>query len=162
MNLSWCLEDSGFVLISTLDLLHDFVQVTAFFLFLSGSGTACHFVFIQQLAWKALAVAMISGYHYNTNNVLIPVKQGAQRKYFCYLVKSFHIVMSENFMRTIHEAQDIFILTPKTYSNMFLTKLQKSIRQLLEYFPLLSLKILNFHCLFSISHRKYWLLYLTL
>lgn len=63
--------------------------------------------------------------------------------------------MSENFMRTIHEAQDIFILTPKTYSNMFLTKLQKSIRQLLEYFPLLSLKILNFHCLFSISHKKY-------
>lgn len=47
--------------------------------------------------------------------------------------------MSENFMRTIHEAQDIFILTPKTYSNTFLTKLQKSIRQLLEYFPLLSL-----------------------
>jgi len=70
--------------------------------------------------------------------------------------------MSENFVHTIHEAQDEFVLIPKTYSNMFLIKLQKSIRELLECFPPLSLKVLNFYCLFSTSHKKYWLLYLTL
>lgn len=48
-TLSWDLADSGFVLVSILDLFGDFEYVVAFFPFLSGSRTTCHFVSKQWL-----------------------------------------------------------------------------------------------------------------